>query len=155
MRQFSPLNCPGRQPIYRPIRAEPLPSHYITSLCTNSFPIHISSICDMRGHSRHSGAFQFRLLFEAALEDYRRQTGTKLVDHPLYAKLIKCDTAESITDVLQEQARVFLNSQRDDGKVMKSLTTAVHVLYSLSASTLLGEAIGLVRPKALKHVLGS
>jgi hypothetical protein len=109
----------------------------------------------MSGHSGHSGTFQFRLLFEAALEDYRRQTGTKLVDHPLYAKLIKCDTAESITDVLQEQARAFLKSQGDDGKVMKSLTTAVHVLYSLSASTLFGEAIGLVRPKALRHVPGS
>ena len=106
--------------------------------------------------SDQSGAFQFRLLFEAALEDYRKQTGTGLVDHPLYAKLIKCDSVESITAILQEQARALLKYGGDDCKVMKSIKAAVHVLHSLSGSTLLGEAIGLVRrPKALELVPGS
>jgi len=105
--------------------------------------------------SHQSGASQFPSLFEAALEDYRKQTGTRLVDHPLNAKLIKCDSVESITAVLQEQAQVFLKFQGDDGKVMKSLKAAVHVLHSLSASTLLREAINLVCLKALKHFPGS
>jgi hypothetical protein len=125
----------------------------IPSLGTDTlFPTHISSIRDM---GDQSGASQFRLLFEAALEDYRKQTGTKLVDHPLYARLIKCDSVESITAVLHEQAQAFLKFRGDDGKVIKSLNTTVHVLYSLSVNTLLGEAIGLVCPKALKNVPSS
>ena len=92
-----------------------------------------------------SGASQFQSLFEKALEDYKKQTGTKLVGHPLYEKLITCDSVESITAVLQEQAQAFLKFGGEDGKIMKSLKCAVHVLHSLSSSSLLGEAIGLVR----------
>jgi len=94
-----------------------------------------------------SGASHFRLLFETALEEYSKQTGTKLVDHPLFARLEKCDTVDSITAVLQEQVQAFLKFRGKDGKVMKSLKCAVHVLHSLSDSTFLGEAIGLVCPK--------
>ena len=105
--------------------------------------------------SDQSGSSHFRVLFEAALEDYRKQTGTKLVDHPLYGRLIKCDTVESITAVLQEQAQAFLKFRgKDDSKVMKSLKCAVHVLHSLSDSTFLGEAIGVVRPIVALNVPG-
>ena len=102
----------------------------------------------------HSGASQFRTLFDIALEDYREQTGTKLVDHPFYGELITCDSIESISDVLQAQAQAFLEFRGKDGKAMKSLKGVVHVLYSLSSSTVLGEAIGLVCPKALMSVPG-
>src|SRR6267142_3211624 len=105
--------------------------------------------------SHQSDASQFLSLFEAALEDYRKQTGTRLVDHPLNAKLIKCDSVESITTVLQEQVQAFLKFQGDDCKVIKALKAVVHTLHSLSASTLLGEAIDLVCLKALKHFPGS
>lgn len=135
-------------------RFEPIPPHLIPSQRTNSsFPTtHTSSTRDM---SYHSCPSQFRSLFEAALKDYRKQTGTRLADHPLNAKLIKCDSVESITAVLQEQAQAFLKFRGNDGKIMKSLKAAVHVLHSLSASTFLGEAIGLVCPKALKSAPGS
>ena len=128
-----------------------LPPHPIIpanfSLCA-----HISLIYGM---SDPSGSSHFRVLFEAALEDYRKRTGTKLVDHPLYGRLIKCDTVESITAVLQEQAQAFLKFRgKDDSKVMKSLKCAVHVLHSLSDSTFLGEAIGLVRLIAALNVPG-
>jgi len=102
----------------------------------------------------HSGASRFRTLFDIALEDYRKQTGTKLVDHPFYGELITCDSIESISDVLQTQAQAFLEFRGKDGKVMKSLKGVVHVLYSLSSSTVLGETIGLVCPKALMSVPG-
>jgi hypothetical protein len=98
--------------------------------------------------SNQSGAPHFQALFEAALEDYRKQTGTKLIDHPLYKRLEKCDTVESITAVLQERAQAFLKFRGKDGKVMKSLQCAVNVLYPLS-DAFLGEAISLVRPKTL------
>jgi hypothetical protein len=105
--------------------------------------------------SDQSGASHFRVFLEAALEDYRKQTGMVLVDHPVYGRLTKCDTVESISAVLQEQAEAFLKFRgKNDGKVMKSLKCAVHVLHSLSDSTLLGEAIGLVRPLAAQNVPG-
>jgi len=128
-------------------------SHSLAIVPANpSFPAHISSVHDM---DDQSGTSHFRVLFESALEDYRKQTGTVLVDHPLYGRLIKCDTVESITAVLQEQAQVFLKFRgKHDGKVMKSLKCAVHVLHSLSDSTLLGEAVGLVCPVAALNVPG-
>ena len=46
-------------------------------------------------------------LFEAALHNYEEQTGMKLIDHPLARQLENCNSVESITEVLQEQARAF------------------------------------------------
>jgi hypothetical protein len=91
----------------------------------------------------------FQLLFEAALQDYEKQTGMKLIDHPLARRLETCDSVYSITSILQEQAQAFRDFRGDDGKVMKSLKCAVHVLYTLSNSTALSEGVGLVRPNAL------
>ena len=92
----------------------------------------------------HSQSSHFQVLFESALQDYQNQTGTALPNHPLAEKLQYCDSVESITAVLQEQAKAFSEFRGDDGKFMKSLKGVVSVLYMLSASTALGEAIGLV-----------
>ena len=100
-----------------------------------------------------SQSSRFRVLFESALQDYQKQTGTTLASHPLAEKLQNCDSAESVTALLQEQARAFTELRGGDGKIMKSLTTVVSVLYTLSASTTLGEAIGLVRRKASTIIL--
>ena len=86
----------------------------------------------------------FQALFEAALQEYQHQTGTILPDHPLARQLQNCDSIDSVTAVLQEQARAFSEFRGNDGKIMKSLKHVVSVLYTLSASTVLGEAIGLV-----------
>ncbi|KAH9979687.1 hypothetical protein BJV74DRAFT_123610 [Russula compacta] len=91
---------------------------------------------------------RFRLLLEVALQDYEKQTGTRLADHYLARQLETCDSVESITTILQEQAQAFHEFRGDDGKVMKSLKCAVHVLYTLSTSTALGEGIGLPFPPA-------
>jgi hypothetical protein len=90
-------------------------------------------------------------LFDAALQDYEKQTGTKLVDHPLAKQLETCDSVEAITTFFQEQAQAFseFRDRGSDGRIMKSLKSAVSVLLTLSTSTVLGEAIGLVRWKIL------
>jgi hypothetical protein len=92
----------------------------------------------------------FHSLFEVALRDYEKQTGTILVEHPLAKQLETCDSVESITAVLQERARTFSKFRGDDGKVTKSLHCVVHVLQGLTTSAALGEAIGLVR-----HIMGT
>jgi hypothetical protein len=81
-------------------------------------------------------------LFDAALQDYEKQTGKKLIDHPLARQLEICNSVESITAVLKEQSRAFTEFRRDDDKVMKPLKRVVHVLHALSTSS---EAISLVR----------
>jgi hypothetical protein len=81
-------------------------------------------------------------LFDAALEDYEKQTKKKLIDHPLASRLESCNSVESITAVLQEQAQAFTEFRRDDDKVMKPLKRIVHVLHALSTAS---EAISLVR----------
>ena len=107
----------------------------------------MSSTSDMGDSS--SSRVQF--LFEAALESYESQTGMKLIDHPLARQLEICNSVESFTAVLQEQARSFSQFRGDNGKVMRSLKSAVHVLHGLSTSTSLGEGIGLVRRMELMH----
>jgi hypothetical protein len=83
-------------------------------------------------------------LFDAALEGYEKQTGMKLVNHPLSKQLENCYTVDDIMEVLQQQARTFTEFRGEDGSVMKSLKRVVHILYSLSTSTTLGEGVGLV-----------
>jgi hypothetical protein len=83
-------------------------------------------------------------LFDAALESYQKQTGTKLIDHPLAKQLENCNSVDAIMDVLQQQARAFTEF-RDDSKIRKSLKRTVQVLHALSASTTLSEGVGLVR----------
>jgi hypothetical protein len=100
-----------------------------------------------------SQSSHFRILFESALQDYQNQTGTTLANHTLTEKLQYCDSVDSVTAVLQEQARPFTEFRGGDGRIMKSLKTVVSVLDSLSTSTTLEEAIGLVRRKASTDVL--
>jgi hypothetical protein len=91
---------------------------------------------------------QFQGLFNAALQDYENQTGTRLVDHPFAKQLETCDSVNSVTAILQEQAQIFHEFRGDDGKLMKSLKSSVEVLHTPSISAVLGESIGLVRPKS-------
>jgi hypothetical protein len=93
-----------------------------------------------------SPSASFLLLYNSALQDYTTQTGTNLVDHPFAKQLEKCESVDSISSLLQENLRKFLEFRPEDGRIAKSLKCAVHVLHTLSTSTVLGEGIGLVRP---------
>jgi hypothetical protein len=88
-------------------------------------------------------------LFDAALEDYEKQTGTSLARHPLAIKLDACNTVESINASIQEQAKAFRQFRGDGGKVTRCLKGVVHVLHKLTTTGVLGEGIGLVRRSSL------
>ena len=92
-----------------------------------------------------SGYSRFKPLFEAALMEYEAQTRTKLVDHPFYVKLNTCNSVQSITTTVLDQAQAFRRFRGDDGKVMKCLKGAIHALHTLSTSGVLGGGISLVR----------
>ncbi len=94
--------------------------------------------------SQPPSSSSFQSLFNAALQDYANRTGTKLDDHPIAQQLEKCDSVDSISSLLQDHARQFCDFRGENGMIMKSLKRAVHILYTLSASTALGEGIALV-----------
>ena len=87
---------------------------------------------------------QLNSLFETALNEFENRAGTNLLQHQLIDKLVNCQSADSVTEVLQEQAQALRIFRGDDGKLMKWLKRTVNVLYTLSTSVL-GEAVGLVR----------
>jgi len=105
------------------------------------FYTHFFLCCTM---SDSSGT-RLQLLFDTAMQSYEKQTGLKLIDHPLARQLESCHTVESVMNILQHQAWSITGFREDDGKAMRSLKRVVHVLHALSTSTTLGEGIGLVR----------
>jgi hypothetical protein len=108
---------------------------------------YISSNPDMSQSSSES----FQSLFNAALQDYSEKTGIKLDGHPLFKRLEKCDSVDSVSSVIQEQAHGLREfpGLGEDGKIMKSLKCAIQVLYTLSTKSALGEVIGIVCPTFL------
>lgn len=94
----------------------------------------------------------FRAQFELALQDYERQTGINLVDHPLAMRLQGCHTTGDVVDILREQAQGNVNFHGDhyndgDGRLVRSLHRTVYDLYRLFIRTELGEVINLVRQR--------
>ena len=78
-----------------------------------------------------SSPSSFQVHFAFALRDYEKLTGAALINHPLSAQLLACDSPGSLANLLRDQAQV------------------------VSASLAGGESIGSVRHgrKALMGVL--
>jgi hypothetical protein len=93
------------------------------------------------------GSSPFQALFESALLDYKNKTGIPLASHPLAEQLQKCRSVDSVSTLLQEQARAF-SEFRESDKIIKSLKSVVSVLTRISAATL-GQDFGLVCPGPL------
>ena len=96
----------------------------------------------MADQSRSS---RLQVLFDAALQDYQNQTGIALDKHPLAERLKNCDSVESVTALLREQAQAFREFREKD-KVLKPLKKAVSVLHKLSSTANFGQDMSLVRP---------
>ncbi|KAI9432837.1 hypothetical protein H4582DRAFT_2131960 [Lactarius indigo] len=86
----------------------------------------------------------FQPIFERALKDYKKKTGTDLTTHPLAAEINDCDTPESILAVLQGRANELNQSRSSDDRLTKWLKPTVNILDGLS--TTLGEGAGSVFP---------
>ena len=98
--------------------------------------------------SDQSGSSSFKSLLESALHDYEKQTGILLANHPLARQLQNCQSTDSITSLLQEQARA-LSEFRGSDKIMKALKSVVSALSKVSAIATLGQDIGMVSPRPL------
>jgi len=95
--------------------------------------------------SDQSGLSRFQALFDAALQDYETKTGIALDKHPFAEELQSCDSAESVTAVLNNQTQAF-NEFLGRDKVLKPLKNTLTILHKLSAAANFGHDIGLVRP---------
>jgi hypothetical protein len=93
--------------------------------------------------SQPSSSSTFQALFNTALQDYKDQTGSSLVDHPFAKQFQECDSVESITTTLEEQAQIF-REFRDHGKLVNSLKRLVGVLCSPFFTTVLEKGIDLL-----------
>jgi hypothetical protein len=67
----------------------------------------------------------FQALFNAALQDYKDKTGNSLIDHPFARQLETCESVNSITAILQEQAKSFREFRENEGRLMKALNSSV------------------------------
>ena len=85
------------------------------------------------------------MLFEAALQDYKQQTGIELVGHPLTGRLQECNSVESVTDILREQAQDLKEFPEKD-RVLRSLYIVLTVLQRLSPAANFAHGFGLVCP---------
>jgi hypothetical protein len=95
--------------------------------------------------SDQSGSPHLRVLFEAALEDYKHQTGIELAEHPLAERLQYYDSVESVTAILREQAQDFKEFREKD-KVLKPLKKVLTVLHRLPSAANFAQHVGLVCP---------
>ena len=87
----------------------------------------------------------FRCVFVAALEKYRKKTKTDLLTHPLSTQLQSCNTPRDILAVLHEKTSEFGQSKSRNEKLSSWLKPTIYVLYAFS--TTLGDGFGLVRLK--------
>jgi fungal STAND N-terminal Goodbye domain len=93
--------------------------------------------------SDQSGSSRLCVLFETALEDYKRQTGIELAKHPLADHLQDGNSVESIAAILCEQAQDF-EKFREKDKVLKPLKKVLTVLHKVSSAANIAQNVGLV-----------
>ena len=91
-------------------------------------------------------------LFNAALQDYKDKTGNSLSDHPFAKQLRECNSVGAISTILEDQAQIF-REFRDHGKLINSLKRLTDILCSPFITTVLGEGIGVVRPKSIRYCM--
>jgi hypothetical protein len=94
------------------------------------------------------GSAPFQPLFQSALEDYGKNTGVRLAQHPLAVDIQSCQSVDDITTLLQRRAQAFNDFQERD-RMMRAIKVIVSILTPLSDVASLADAVGVVRQKAL------
>ncbi|KAI0277874.1 hypothetical protein BGY98DRAFT_578029 [Russula aff. rugulosa BPL654] len=89
---------------------------------------------------------QLDIIFNRALDTYKKRTKQDLVSHPLYSRLEDCKSPDAILTILREFTE-FSQSQNTDVRFTKWLAPTVNVLYISSA--ILGEGLTFCPGKAI------
>jgi fungal STAND N-terminal Goodbye domain len=91
--------------------------------------------------SMTSSTSNFQLISKA-LSDYANQTGIDLTKNPFADKLHSCDSADAISELLQERAKAFKTYRDGHRKLINCLSPIVQLIHAFSGT--LGEALVLV-----------
>jgi hypothetical protein len=91
--------------------------------------------------STTSSSSNFQLISKA-LSDYAEQTGIDLTKNPFADELQNCDSANAISELLQDRAKAFKTYRDEHRKLINCLSPVVQFLHVSSAT--LGEALVLV-----------
>jgi len=84
----------------------------------------------------------FQLIFDNALEAYKKRTKNDLLVHPLAFQLQACDSPATILALLYQQLQELNESRNYDERLLKWLEPTVNILHAISAA--LGEGVGLI-----------
>jgi fungal STAND N-terminal Goodbye domain len=88
-----------------------------------------------------SSSSHFQLISKA-LSDYANQTGIDLTKNPFADQFQSCDSADAISELLQERAKAFKTYRDEHRKLINCLSPIVQFLHAFSGT--LGEALVLV-----------
>ncbi|KAH9081537.1 hypothetical protein EDB83DRAFT_2547462 [Lactarius deliciosus] len=86
-------------------------------------------------------SYNFKVIFEAALEAYKKKTKQSIESHSLFTQLKTCDSPDTVLDLLRGQ----VNPDADEG-FKKWLNPTINVLCAFSGT--LGEGVGVIFPPA-------
>ena len=98
-----------------------------------------------------SATLNYQVIFDNALEVYKKKTNKELRSHPLLPKLQACNSPDAVLTVLREQILTFDQSHSTSGtndKLTNWLNSTVNVLYSFSET--IGAGIGLVSNESVR-----
>ncbi len=85
----------------------------------------------------------YQVIFDSALEAYKKKTGKDLTSDPLLCSLETCHSPDSILAVLRAQIRVPSQLQSSSDESLTWLNPTINVLNAFSAT--IGSGVGLVR----------
>jgi hypothetical protein len=105
---------------------------------------HRRRLCSLMSHanSTTSSSINFQLIFNSALEVYKKRTKNDLLAHPLVVQLQTCTSSDTVLTLIHRQVQGL---QKDDDRLTKWLDPTVRVLLAFSDA--LGEGVSLVRRK--------
>jgi hypothetical protein len=86
-----------------------------------------------------SSSPNFQLIFNNALETYKKRTKNDLLAHPLAVQLQTCTSSSAVLALIHQQVQGL---QRDDDRLTRWVDPTVRVLYAFSKT--LGEGVSLV-----------
>ena len=86
----------------------------------------------------------YQVIFDNALEAYKKKTGKDLASDPLFRKLQSCDSPDTVLNVLREQIPGFDQSASgsSNDRLTRWVKPTVNVLYTFSST--IGSAVSLV-----------
>lgn len=93
---------------------------------------------------------RFLALFDAALEDYQKQTGIELSTNPLAVQLQSVHSEDDIINLFHDRARALpVDIFREKDRMLKAIKTTVSILTPLSGGVSLANGVSLVCQRTL------